>query len=38
MSKVRAGIIGSKFAARLHAEAYLRNPAVELYAAASPKP
>ena len=36
MSKLRVGIIGSKFAARLHAEAYLKCPSAELYAAASP--
>ncbi|MCZ6679029.1 MAG: Gfo/Idh/MocA family oxidoreductase [Candidatus Poribacteria bacterium] len=36
MSKLRIGIIGSKFAARLHAEAYLKCHSAELYAAASP--
>ena len=36
MSKLRAGIIGSKFAARLHAEAYRKCPDVVLHAVASP--
>ena len=35
MQKVRIGIVGSKFAASFHADAYSRNPNVELVAVAA---
>jgi predicted dehydrogenase len=38
MEKVRIGIVGSKFAAMLHLEAYKRNPHAQVVAAASPGP
>jgi len=36
MDKVRIGIVGSKFAATLHAQAYKRTPHAQIMAAASP--
>ena len=38
MEKVRIGIVGSKFAAALHVQAYKRNPHAQIVAAASPGP
>lgn len=38
MEEVRIGIVGSKFAAELHIEAYKRNPHARIVAAASPGP
>ena len=38
MEKVRIGIVGSKFAATLHIQAYKRNPYAQIVAAASPGP
>lgn len=36
MRKIRVGIVGSRFAAELHARAYLRCPQAEIVAAAAP--
>lgn len=38
MEKVRIGIVGSKFAAMLHAQAYKTNPYAQVVASASPNP
>lgn len=38
MEKVRIGIVGSKFAATLHVQAYRKNPYAQVVAAASPGP
>jgi len=38
MERVRVGIVGSKFAATLHVQAYRTNPHAQIVAAASPGP